>query len=248
MILYYTGTGNSSYAARRIAAAIGDEAVDLFSRLRNGDTSPIESQKPWVIVTPTYAWRVPRIVRDWLNKTELRGSREIYFVMTCGSEIGNAGSYAEKWCRSKGLDFKGCAGVVMPENYIVMFKAPSPKEEAEIIVRANGRLSTLAQSIAKGEDFIKPPIKLIDRIYSGVVNDAFYPVFVKSKKFRVTSECIGCGKCAAMCPTKSIRIENGKPVWSGGCTHCMACICRCPKQAIEYGRHTRGLRRYYLSE
>ena len=32
MILYYTGTGNSSYAARRIAAAIGDEAVDLFSR------------------------------------------------------------------------------------------------------------------------------------------------------------------------------------------------------------------------
>ena len=64
MILYYTGTGNSAYAARRIAAAIGDEAVDLFSRLRDEDTSPIESQKPWVIVTPTYAWRVPRIVRD----------------------------------------------------------------------------------------------------------------------------------------------------------------------------------------
>ena len=67
MILYYTGTGNSAYAARRIAAAIGDEAVDLFSRLRDEDTSPIESQKPWVIVTPTYAWRVPRIVRDWLG-------------------------------------------------------------------------------------------------------------------------------------------------------------------------------------
>ncbi len=248
MILYYTGTGNSAYAARRIAAEIGDEAIDLFSRLRDGDTSPIESQKPWVIVTPTYAWRVPRIVRDWLSKTELRGSRDIYFVMTCGSEIGNAGSYAEKWCRGKGLDFRGCAGVVMPENYIAMFKAPSPKEEAEIIVRANGRLSTIAQSIAKGEDFIKPQIKLLDRIYSGVVNDAFYPVFVKSKKFRATNECVGCGKCAAMCPTKSIRIENGRPVWSDGCTHCMACICRCPKQAIEYGRHTKGLRRYCLSE
>ena len=248
MILYYTGTGNSAYAARRIAAAIGDEAVDLFSRLRDEDTSPIESQKPWVIVTPTYAWRVPRIVRDWLDKTELRGAREIYFVMTCGSEIGNAGSYAEKWCRGKGLCFKGCAGVVMLENYIVMFSAPSPKEEAEIIVRANGRIDSLAQSIAKGEDFVLPQIKLMDRIYSGVVNDAFYPVFVKSKKFRATSECIGCGKCAALCPKKCIRIENGKPVWSEGCTHCMACICRCPKQAIEYGSHTKGLRRYYLGE
>ena len=168
--------------------------------------------------------------------------------MTCGSEIGNAGSYAEKWCRGKGLCFKGCAGVVMPENYIVMFSAPSPKEEAEIIVRANGRIDSLAQSIAKGEDFVLPQIKLMDRIYSGVVNDAFYPVFVKSKKFRATSECIGCGKCAALCPKKCIRIENGKPVWSEGCTHCMACICRCPKQAIEYGSHTKGLRRYYLGE
>ena len=138
MILYYTGTGNSAYTARRIANAIGDEAADLFERLRDNDTSPLESQKPWVIVTPTYAWRIPRIVRDWLDKTELRGSRDIYFVMTCGSEIGNAGSYIEKWCRSKGFVFKGCAEVVMPENYIVMFKAPSPKDEAEIIVRANG--------------------------------------------------------------------------------------------------------------
>ena len=60
------------------------------------------------------------------------------------------------------------------------------------------------------------------------------------------SRCIGCGKCAVLCPTKSIRIEGGRPVWGDGCTHCMACICRCPKQAIEYGRHTMGLRRYYL--
>lgn len=30
MILYYTGTGNSAYTARRIANAIGDEAADLF--------------------------------------------------------------------------------------------------------------------------------------------------------------------------------------------------------------------------
>ncbi len=246
MILYYSGTGNSAYAARRIAEAVGDEAAVLFSRLRDNDTAPMESQKPWVIVTPTYAWRVPRIVKSWLDRTELRGARDIYFVMTCGSEIGNAGSYAEKWCAGKGLGFRGCAGVVMPENYIIMFTAPSPKEEAEIIVRANGRLDCLAQSIAKGESFAEPHIKLTDRLSSGIVNDVFYSVFVKSKKFRTTDACVGCGKCAAMCPTKSIRMENGRPVWSDGCTHCSACICRCPKQAIEYGRHTKGLRRYYL--
>ena len=246
MILYYTGTGNSAYTAKRIAGAVGVEALDLFERLRDNDTSPLESQKPWVIVTPTYAWRIPRIVRDWLDKTELRGSRDIYFVMTCGSEIGNAGSYIEKWCRSKGFVFKGCAEVVMPENYIVMFKAPSPKDEAEIIVRANGTIDSIAADIKSGKSFAKPPVKLADRVSSGIVNRAFYPMFVKAKKFRAGNACIGCGKCAALCPTKNIRIDGGRPVWGDSCTHCMACICRCPTQAIEYGRHTVGLRRYYL--
>lgn len=246
MILYFSGTGNSRHVAKRMAAELDDQLLDLNERIKAEDTSPVETGEDLVVVTPTYAWRIPRLVRDWLLKTWMAGAKRVWFVMTCGSEIGNAGSYAEKWCRGKGFDFKGCAGVVMPENYIAMFKAPSPKEEAEIIVRANGRLDALAQSIAKGESFTRPQIKLMDRIYSGIVNGAFYPMFVKSKKFRTTDECIGCGKCAVLCPTKSIRIEGGRPVWGDGCTHCMACICRCPKQAIEYGRHTMGLRRYYL--
>ena len=59
MILYYTGTGNSAYTAKRIAGAVGVEALDLFERLRDNDTSPLESQKPWVIVTPTVMISAP---------------------------------------------------------------------------------------------------------------------------------------------------------------------------------------------
>lgn len=246
MVLYFSGTGNSRYVARRIAEALHEPLFSINDRVKANDTAPVPTGRQLIVVSPTYGWRLPRVVRDWLLQTEFPKVEQVWFVMTCGSEIGNAGSYAEKWCRGKGFDFKGCAGVVMPENYIAMFKAPSPKEEAEIIVRANGRLDALAQSIAKGESFTRPQIKLMDRIYSGIVNGAFYPMFVKSRKFRTTDECIGCGKCAVLCPTKSIRIEGGRPVWGDGCTHCMACICRCPKQAIEYGRHTMGLRRYYL--
>ena len=38
------------------------------------------------------------------------------------------------------------------------------------------------------------------------------------------------------------------PVWKTNCTHCMACICRCPKEAIEYGRHSVGLPRYVFGK
>ena len=54
---------------------------------------------------------------------------------------------------------------------------------------------------------------------------------------RATDACIGCGKCVELCPLNNIRLENGKPVWGKHCTHCMACICYCPKEAIEYGNH-----------
>ena len=72
MILYFSGTGNSKYVAKRIADALGDEIVNLNARIKASDTSPIETDERLIIVTPTYAWRIPRVVRDWLRKTELR--------------------------------------------------------------------------------------------------------------------------------------------------------------------------------
>ncbi len=47
MILYFTGTGNSKYVADRIADEIGEEAHDLFRRIRDNDYSELHSEKPW---------------------------------------------------------------------------------------------------------------------------------------------------------------------------------------------------------
>ena len=91
MILYFSGTGNSEYVAKQIQNGLDEDALDLFTKLRLHDHSPLRSDTPWVVVTPTYAWRIPRIVSDWLIKTPLNGCKDIYFVMTCGDSIGNAG-------------------------------------------------------------------------------------------------------------------------------------------------------------
>ena len=92
MILYFSGTGNSEYAAKRIGRELQDEVLNLFERIRNHDYSEIHSDSPWVVVVPTYAWRIPRIVQEWLENAALTGNRDIYFVMTCGGSIGNAGT------------------------------------------------------------------------------------------------------------------------------------------------------------
>lgn len=121
MILYFSGTGNSEYAAKRIGRELRDEVLNLFERIRNHDYSEIHSDSPWVVVVPTYAWRIPRIVQEWLENATLTGNRDIYFVMTCGGSIGNAGRYLEKLCAARKLHYLGCVQIKMPENYIAMF-------------------------------------------------------------------------------------------------------------------------------
>ncbi|WP_408610337.1 EFR1 family ferrodoxin [Lacrimispora sphenoides] len=51
---------------------------------------------------------------------------------------------------------------------------------------------------------------------------------------------LSCGKCAELCPLNNIILTDGKPVWGNHCTHCMACLHRCPTEAIEYKKKTQG--------
>ena len=115
MILCFSGTGNSKYVAQRIADALDDALVNLNDRIKASDTSSVETGERVIIVTPTYAWRIPRVVRDWLRKTELRGAKQAWFVMTCGSEIGDADRYNRRLCQAKGLACMGTAQIIQHE-------------------------------------------------------------------------------------------------------------------------------------
>lgn len=244
MILYFSGTGNSEYVAKRIKVMIKDETLNLFDKIRKQDFSKLYSNQPWIIVTPTYAWRIPRILHEWLNNTQLVGNKDIYFVMTCGNNIGNAGRYLKEICNLKKMNYKGTAQIVMPENYVAMFSTPSQEEALKIIYQAENEIDKIAAIIKSNNIFIQSKITFKDKINSSIINNIFYPLIVHAKKFYVTDKCINCGKCVQLCPLNNINLKYKKPVWKNHCTHCMACISRCPSKAIEYGKHSKGKIRY----
>ncbi|MDE6659951.1 MAG: EFR1 family ferrodoxin, partial [Eubacterium sp.] len=187
----------------------------------------------------------PHILRDWLNHTSLLGSKDIYFVMNCGSDIGNSEKYIKKICKAKNMIFKGCAEIVMPENYIAMFDAPKEDEALKIIDEADPVIEKIANQILNNENLDEKKISISDKFKSSIVNAVFYSVFLHSKKFTVSDACISCGKCEKLCVLNNIKLIDGKPKWEDNCTHCMACICNCPIGAIEYGNASKGKPRYH---
>ena len=67
MIVYFTGTGNSRYCAAFLGEQLGDSCLDVLPLLQSGAAADLRSERPWVFVTPTYAWRLPRLVRDLIR-------------------------------------------------------------------------------------------------------------------------------------------------------------------------------------
>lgn len=245
MIYCFSGTGNSRYIAKRINAQMPNEkSVNLNEIIKNRNLLEKDNSL-MIFVTPTYAWRIPKIVEKLIRENAPYDNADAYFVMSCGGEIAHAGKYLKLLCDDVGLNYKGAAGIVMPENYIAMFSAPDSDKALKIVDASEKNIDSIIESIKSSADLPQPKISLVDKLYSGIVNNAFYSFFVKDKSFYVKDNCISCKRCEQLCPLNNVKIIDGKPTWQGNCTHCMACICSCPVSAIEYGKKSVDQPRYH---
>lgn len=246
MILYFSGTGNSRYVAEKISKITDDSVISINEILKSKNKDIIESENPFVFVCPTYAWRIPRVVEDFIREANFKNAKEAYFILTCGGETGEAVKYIRKLCIEKGFTLKGFASVIMPDNYIAMYDTPDEEKANKIIEGATEKISYIAKCIKYGKELEEENSKLGGSLKSGLVNSLFYSAFVKAKGFYSTDKCTSCRKCAKLCPLNNINIVDGRPKWGANCTHCMACICGCTVEAIEYKNKTKGRTRYYL--
>ena len=196
MVLYFTGTGNSRYLARRIAEGLEMPLYDLNACIKAGDTAPVQTGRDVVLVTPTYAWRIPRVVSEWLGKTALTGAERIWFVMDCGSEIGNAAGYNRQLAVQKQLKYMGTAQIIMPENYIAMFNAPQKEQAKSIVEQAEPELQKVLTQLRAGQQFPPPRENLYDRFMSGPVNPVFYRKPMPSGQRAPASAAVSAWSCA----------------------------------------------------
>ncbi|GMO54205.1 MAG: EFR1 family ferrodoxin [Termitinemataceae bacterium] len=245
-IFYFSGTGNSLHAAKLIAQKIGDCDIINIAHTKAGETGLyVLEGKPQRVgfVFPCYAGGLPNIVTKFIKMLDIPGIRTesyCFAVATYGGEAGNALSQVKELLSSQRLELSYGANIKMVSNYIALYKmAENAKEKAE---NAETEIKIAAQDIAANKRNNIPKAKALIKIF---YKSALKAILKNIKFFNVGDSCNACGNCVKLCPSKNIKIENGRAVFGEQCEQCMACIQWCPKEAINFKTKTVGALRYH---
>jgi len=227
MIFYFTGTGNSLYAAGNIAKAQGDRLVSIAKLMDQHKVVyhyELGENELLGFVFPIYAWAPPKMVLDFISKLEVTSKPYVFYLSTCGNDEGRTSKKIRKALAAKGLVLDSAFSLQMPNNYIPGFDVDPKDLEAKKLKAAEQMLSEINKT--------------------ALANPMFNRFALQTKSFSVDDTCTGCGICEEICPVHTIKV-TGKPVWGKACTQCLGCINRCPVRAIQYGKGTAKKGRYY---
>ena len=248
-IFYFTGTGNSLIIARELAKRLEATLVPIASAR---EVSSVLTDAELVgIVFPNYYGDIPPLVRAFAEHLVVHEKTRIFAVCTYGGGPGKTFKSLEEILEARGSSLWNTYGVHMPQN---AFRKPWEKYP-KIYESATKRIDKMARLIEDRRR--RRPVKdiLAEALFSGMTglfekktrawlaeNTGSTPelplpelIHRADRLFSLNEDCNGCGICAEVCPADNIRIERGRPVWSGKCENCLACYNWCPRRAITGG-------------
>ena len=230
-IFCFSGTGNSLYAARKIAAAINAEVCNMRS-FGQCDDDVIG------FVFPTYFWGLPKSVDHFLDKIRISDKHaNIFSVTTYGGFSSGVNGAVDKKLKKQGLHLSYSAKVKMVENYLPGFKV---NDSDELWKRSDSALDTIALDLKKRVRCKTGAYTVFNKI----TQKTYPPNKGNCAENFTTDGCKSCGMCEKVCPNDNITLKNGVPKFGSQCDLCLGCLNVCPVDAIDYGKSTRGKKRY----
>ncbi len=254
MIFWFSGTGNSRWAAHRLGEIIGDDRLVAIADYPAGsDCSFTLARHERVgFVFPTYSWGPAPVVARFVHCLTLNGYKAAdnycYALTTCGDDVGLSAQIMAH-TMSPALHLDAMFSLQMPNNYVCFpgFDTDSADVENSKLAEAQVRIGAIAELIAERRCVVDVTRGSMAWLKSRVVYPLFKRLLMSPKPFRAdASVCTRCGRCVRVCPLHNVeQATDGLPHWSGNCAMCLACYHHCPAHAVAYGRATRGKHQYH---
>ena len=224
MIFYFTGTGNSLYAAKTL-----DENIISIPQVIKRERLKFTADSIG-IVCPVYGHEMPGMVKDFIRRAVI-DTDYFYVVLTYGAHHGGAAEIADGFIRAAGKKADYITTVEMVDNFLPAFdmkeQMAQDKQVEEHLSEIRAAVLTKKRGIQKADLAEKRAHKMYVQMVKGAPETVW-------SAFRVTDECVGCGICTRVCPAGCIRLENQHAVHAQeGCQACYACIHACPKTAVQ---------------
>ena len=131
MVFCYSATGNSYWAAKALADALGERLVSVTDAMKSGDTLKytLSGNETLGFVFPVHAWNPPRFLLDIISRMALEGfvGQYVFALATCGDTAGAAMTVMARALAKKGLPLDSRWEIVMPNNYLPMYDVDSPE-------------------------------------------------------------------------------------------------------------------------
>ena len=246
-LFYYTGTGNSLWAARTLAERLGDAALFSISCTR-ADAGRTDAGAVG-LVFPVHIWGVPRRVCEFVRTLPGDPSRYHFAIAVNAGQVAATLMQLRGQMRERGLTLASGFGLVMPSNYIP-WGGPGPKEgQMKRIAAAREKIAAIASTVAaEAQGPIERGPLWQNILFTGFNRLAFPRVPSMDKAFWTDPRCNGCEVCRRVCPCGNIEMKEDRPVWLHHCEQCLACIQWCPQEAVQFGKRTPRYERYHHPE
>lgn len=254
MIFYYSGTGNTRWAAEALAKRTNERLYFIPEELKTACQYMLKEGERLGFCFPTHGWQPPHIIRKFISQLKIQNAagHYCYALTTCGDSIGKTMEMLNQELINAGLPaLDSSFSLTMPESYVCLpfMYTDKPAREHEKIETSCKQLDDYIEMVIDrrgGEHTVKG---FAPWLMSHVIGRYFNGHMVTDKKFMVDADaCIHCGQCEKVCATGNLKLSEGLPTWShdGSCTCCLACYHHCPKHAINYGKITRKRGQYYF--